>query len=118
MGIKRVEKMIECHNQRVDWQPGNGSRYDILYGEYINADGKPMFFVTWLRLGGSGGSTLSWDGLTLLHWSYLSEKMKVNEADAAGILSYLKKIHGHTVAMPEDFNDNGVWSPKPQALEE
>jgi len=103
--------MIECHNQRVDWQPGNGSRYDILYGEYINADGKPMFFVTWLRLGGSGGSTLSWDGLTLLHWSYLSEKMKVNEADAAGILSYLKKIRGHTVAMPEGFDDMGRYRP-------
>jgi hypothetical protein len=117
MGLKKIEKMAESHTQRVDWQPDNGSRYDMLYGEYLDSRGVPMFFVTWLRIGGSGGTTLSWSGGGLLHHSYISEKMKVNEADAAGILAYLK-IQGHEISMPEGFNDMGRWAPKPQALEE
>ena len=109
-------KMFESHIDRVDWEPGNSTRYDLMYGEYLDAKGKPMFFITWLRLGGSGGTTLSWRG-DGRHWSYVCEKMSINMANAAGIMAYLK-TQGHEVMMPEDFNDNGVWAPKPQAVEE
>ena len=109
-------KTFESHIERVDWEPGNNTRYDMLYGEYLDAQGKPMFFVTWLRLGGSGGTTLSWSG-GHLHWSYVTEKMQVNSADAAGIMAYLK-TQGHEVSIHEDYDDNGVWAPKPTAVEE
>jgi len=109
-------KMFESHVQRVDWQPGNGTRYDLIYGEYLDARAKPMFFITWLQSAGSGGVTLSWSG-DALHWSYVCEKMGLNIANAAGIMAYLK-TQGHDVMMPEDYNDNGVWAPKPQSVEE
>ncbi len=108
-------KMFESHIQRAVWEPGNGTRYDLLYGEYLDAQGKPLFFITWLRLGGSGGTTLSWPGCPV-HYSYMTEKMQVNCADAAGIMAYLK-TQGHEGMMPEDYDDNGCCAPEPQAVE-
>ena len=108
-------RMFESHIQRSDWEPGNATRYDLLYGEYLDSRGKPMFFITWLENAGAGGVTLNWSGDSL-HWSYVCEKMGINIANAAGIMAYLK-TQGHDVMMPEDFNDDGVWDPKPQALE-
>lgn len=78
--------------ERYDWQPGNGTRYDLLYGNVGSYS-----FVTWLARGGSAGSTMLFSDF--LHYTYMTEKMNINEADAAGILKFLEH-KGHQVGYP------------------
>jgi hypothetical protein len=81
---------------RYDWQPGNGTRYDLCYGPM----GKKTL-LTWLRHGGSGGPSIAFFGY--LHYSYMMEKMNVGIADAVGILKFLEKM-GHEVGYPNHLN--------------
>ena len=37
-----------------DWQPGNGTRYDLYYGK-----SGPKAFISWMRRGGAGGGALA-----------------------------------------------------------
>ncbi len=76
-----------------DWQPGNGTRYDLYYG----AAGKRTF-VSWMRLGGAGGISMVFTDY--LHYTYMMEKMQINIADAVGILKFLEEM-GHKVGYPE-----------------
>jgi hypothetical protein len=80
--------------KRYDWQPGNGTRYDLCYGPVGD-----RALVTWLRQGGSGGPSLAFSHY--LHYTYVMEKMSVNIADAVGILKFLEEM-GHDVGYPTD----------------
>lgn len=75
-----------------DWQPGNGTRYDLYYGPA----GKKTF-VSWMKNAGGGVSMVFTD---YLHYSYLMEKMNVGIADAVGILKFLEEM-GHKVGHPD-----------------
>ncbi len=77
------------------WEPGNGSRYDLFFGK---AQGK--YLLAWMRSGGSGGMAFAFSG-DYVHHTYLEEKMKLNSADAAGLLKFLE-VMGHDVGMPPD----------------
>lgn len=79
---------------RYDWQPGNGTRYDLFYGPTA----KPRYLVSWMKYGGAGGVSLAFSDY--LHYSYLMEKMGVNISDAVGILMFLEEM-GHKVGYPE-----------------
>ena len=76
-----------------DWQPGNGTRYDLYYGPA----GKRTF-VSWMRFGGAGGISMVFD--SYLHYTYMMEKMQINISDAVGILKFLEEM-GHDVGYPE-----------------
>lgn len=80
---------------RYDWQPGNGTRYDLVYAPVGDRT-----MITWLRHGGSGGPSLLFSHF--LHYSYVTEKMQVNIADAVGILKFLE-YQGHDVGYPQDI---------------
>ena len=80
-------------NLRYYWEPGNGTRYDLVFGKVGDNN-----ILSWMRLGGSGGKTIVWDGF--LHHTYIQEKMDLNEADAHGILSFLE-IQGLEVGLPQ-----------------
>ena len=80
---------------RYDWQPGNGTRYDLFYG----TTGKNRTLISWMHRGGAGGTTMVFDGF--LHYTYIMEKMNVRISDAAGILMFLKEM-GHEVGLPDD----------------
>jgi hypothetical protein len=84
-----------------EWQSGNGTRYELLYGTVLPNDG---FVVVWLE-SGSSGRAFKWFG-DYLHYTYFKEKTGLNDADTAGILSFLKS-QGHEVGMPSGFNDSG-----------
>ena len=75
------------------WQPGNATNYHLLYGKIKTEPER--YLLCWQRKGGSGGNSFLWEK-QYLHWTYLSEKLDVNEADANGILLFLQK-HGHDV---------------------
>lgn len=79
---------------RYDWQPGNGTRYDLFYG----TTNRNRTLVSWMFRGGAGGKTLLFDGY--LHYTYIMEKMDIRIADAVGILMFLKEM-GHEVGIPD-----------------
>jgi hypothetical protein len=86
--------------ERIDWQPGNGTRYDIVYAE----DDKGRIHFTWLYRGGSGGSTFSFEPGGYVHHGYLMEKMDLRSmGDAAGLLAFLH-TKGHSVGMPSGWD--------------
>lgn len=86
--------------QKYIWEPGNGTRYELFYGRVENTT-----LITWMRRGGSGGMAMAFSHNSYVHYTYLSEKMDVNAADAAGILKFLEKM-GHDVGYPEEWHLN------------
>lgn len=90
---------------RYDWQPGNGTRYDLVYGKCGD-----YYMVGWANRHGAGGDFMLFSHF--LHYSYLMEKMNVNAADADGILRFLEKM-GHEVALPtHDYISPPLSEPK------
>lgn len=83
--------------KRFSWEPGNGTRYDLIYGPL---GGTNKFLLCWMLKGGSGGKSILWEGNSLLHHGYLEEKMDIGIADAHGILLFVHS-KGHDVGFPE-----------------
>ena len=79
------------------WEPGNATRYDLVYGK----NGSKCF-VAWMQRGGSGGTAFQFDTRfhTVIHYSYLQEKMDLRLADAAALCLFLQE-KGHEVELPE-----------------
>jgi hypothetical protein len=94
--------------KRFDWQPGNGTRYDLICGQVGDRT-----MITWMRFGGSGGVTMLFSHF--LHYSYILEKMQINIADAVGILMFLES-RGYEVGYPEHENYETCIG-EPQCLE-
>ena len=80
---------------RYVWEPGNGTRYDLVYGSVD----EHRSMVVWLLKGGSGGTAIMFDSSHYLHHTYLEEKMAINSADAAAVLLFLENM-GYEVGMP------------------
>ena len=72
--------------ERYAYEPGDGSRFDLLFGETQAAG----FLLIWLRRGGSGGCCLRWSrGLTIGR-GYLAEKMAITNHQApAALIEFL-----------------------------
>jgi hypothetical protein len=87
--------------KRYSWEPQNGTRYDLCYGQ---AAGRNL--LVWLLRGGSGGIAFAFTNDSFIHYDYLIEKMKIGTADAAGILLFLQKM-GHEVCLPTCPDDFG-----------
>jgi len=82
-----------------EWCPGNGTRYDILFGQVT----PNWYLICWMRLGGSGGVAFRFEHGSHVHFSYIMEKMKINAADADGILCFLETQEACTVGHSPDF---------------
>ena len=67
----------------VDWQPGNGTRYLLAYGE-VNGH----WFVSWLKRSDVAGPSFKWQG-SGVDLDYMADKMDINIADAQGIATFL-----------------------------
>lgn len=92
---------------RTEYCPGNGTRYDLIYGHTDSGD----FVLVWLHKSGTGGSAFVFDpgDFPFLHWTYFMEKTGLHKADAAALLSFLSEHTGVEVGMPEGFDDGGLW---------
>lgn len=113
MQIVRTFKDIPSGVSRFEWMPGNGTRYDLLFGRTEYDD---RLLLVWLHRGGSGGAAFHWSGDIYLHWTYMAEKMSWhNQADVAAMLAFLADF-GIEVGMPESFNEEGLY--RPEAMEE
>lgn len=94
---------------RYNWSPGNHTRYDLVYGrrEYSSTYEPTGNGEEYLLVHVQTGRAMVF-GDNYLHHSYLEEKLGVNEADAAGILGFLKRMghavgYPHPVAVPDDL---------------
>lgn len=88
--------------QRFVYEPGNGTRYDLLFGR-----GDERLLLVWLTRGGSGGNAFYWTGYNLLHWTHLAKKLNTGtRADIAALLSFLSQF-GIDVGLPENFENTG-----------
>jgi len=77
------------------YEPGNGTRYDIIWGwapGYNNKD--HVFMLTWMRSGGSGGVSIVVGPGSFAHWTYVSEKMDVGQADAEVLAAFINEKLG------------------------
>ena len=92
---------------RYDWLPGNGTRYDLLYG---SRDGSPETEDDTRRY---YLAHLTYDPKhcmefrdTYLHYTYVMDKLALNEADACGVLWFLERM-GHAVGYPRPMAVGG-----------
>ena len=94
-------------------EPGNCSRYELLYCEYIDVNyGQTMCAITWLSSGGRGGKTLTFTKGGNLWASYVLEKSGINEADLAPILYDVKKRFPDSIQEIcgfDQYDNNGLW---------
>lgn len=93
-------------------QPGNGTRYDLLYTEYDHgwADKKNMCAITWLRFDGVAGSTYVWEHGSTVYDHYAVEKCFINDGDLAPILKDVeRRFKSIKVRGFEDYDENGCW---------
>ena len=67
----------------IDWQPGNGTRYLLAYGE-VNGN----WFVSWLKRSDVAGPSFKWSGSSV-DLNYMADKMNINIADAQDIATFL-----------------------------
>ena len=93
-------------------EPGNCSRYEIIYCEYTDYQyGETMCAVTWLNKS-RGGNTLVFVKGGNLWASYVLEKSGINAPDLAPILCDVKKRFPGSINEIqgfEEYDDNGLW---------
>ncbi len=91
--------------RRYYYEPGNATRYDLLYGKI---EGTRRYAIVWLHQGGSGGTAMQWehfDDEPSPYDGYISDKMQVFGGDAKAIAKFIESHHATRVA--ENKEDEG-----------
>jgi hypothetical protein len=88
----------------VDWQPGNGTRYALLFvelfGEMAGFDEANSWQITWL----SKRKTMFISAASLVHYSYVQEKLECGTSDAICIAEAIGHILGVQSTTCEEFD--------------
>ena len=92
--------------ERIIYEPGNGCRYDLMYGK-VKDNG---YLLVWLVYGGSGGYAFRFDGDGYVSSGYLAEKMRLGGhlGDAYALCAFLN-TQGHTAEVAGNFDSNGQY---------
>ena len=81
-----------------EFQPGNGTRYKLIYTPCLRQGQSMISFMLYA----AGGICMVFNSEGFLHYTYMEEKMRgIRIADAAAVLEFLR-LMGHEVDMPED----------------
>lgn len=102
--MARLKKLHNGISSRYDYQPGNGSRYEVVY-----CPGPKTFLFGWYntRVGGRVAEFGSTTGV--LTYSYLMEKLDIkNYPDAAALLTLISELTGRRVTYPEGYGQDGI----------
>ena len=90
------------------YQPGNGTRYEILCVE--TKPGLDLFIWVNAPLRIHSVTRLSRPSNIAAWW--LADRMNICDADCAALLAWLRDERGHTVQMPEGYGADGCWPRK------
>ena len=73
----------------IDWQPGNGSRYPLMFSDTTDERGNRTWFIGYLRNSDVGGPCFKWHS-DFVYLDYMMGKMGLtNEYDAQAIAAFL-----------------------------
>ena len=92
--------------ERFTFEPGNGTRYDLLYGEAPRG-----YLLVWLHKSGSGGSAFRFSGDCFVASGYLAEKMSIPAylgGDTNALLAFLR-LRGHDTEVSGFFDKAGHY---------
>lgn len=91
-------------NQKfVDWQPGNGTRYALLFVQIdpqVKSDEANDWQITWL----TKRRTMFISDQSHVHFTYVAEKMGANTADAICLAEAIGHVLGFSSTQAEDFD--------------
>lgn len=91
--------------ERIQFQPGNGTNYDIFYGRAGRG-----YLLVWLDRGGSGGRAFRFDGDCFIAAGYLAEKMDLYTwmGDVYALCAFLN-TQGHNAEVGNSFDAQGQY---------
>ena len=93
--------------RRYDYQPGNATRYDLLYGETQQGH-----VLVWLRESGVAGPAFAFRNENLLQTGYMKDKMGLRlGGDVHALLAFLR-LQGHNTSGALEgtrFNSDGLY---------
>jgi len=91
-----------------EYEPGNGTRYFLAYGDFGTLTGETL--LVWLRRGDVGGTAFRVRShFAVISQDYLMEKMGIqNDADAAALLGFLAD-RGHEVWISSNHDSRGRY---------
>ncbi len=83
----------------VDWQPGNGTRYECVFTEMPCGD------IVVSRITGGGGQCMRLpDGPPILTFDYFTEKTGIKGSDCAAMLLLISMVTRLQVCLPKGFD--------------
>lgn len=75
--------------EMIAWEPGNGSRYPLMFVDSTDERGHRTWVIGYLRNSNVGGSCFKWHG-DFVNLDYMMDKMGLtNEYDAQAIATFL-----------------------------
>lgn len=108
---------------RVEYCPGNGTKYALLVGKAENQPGEdPKLFISWMR--SNWGTCAIFVPGVFKHYSYVSEKLQCPEADARVIAHFinLRFTIGYAESLADEpngpLNQGGLLTHLPRCLQE
>ena len=88
-------------------EPGNFSRYELIYFEYEDRLGRSTCSVTWLNKS-RGGHTFVWAMGENIFASYALSKTDIREADLGPILAHIKSEFPGSIGELVGWDDHSI----------
>jgi len=104
--------MSEVNNPlviREAYEPGNMTRYELLYIEWDDDRGVRMFTLTHLH--GASGRSFSLRKNDYIDAGYMTEKTGWRGSDLAALMGYLSR-RGVSTSGVTNFDEYGNWKPQ------
>ena len=101
----------------IDYQPGNGSRYELMFGHMPNLedpDGPHLFFCA--RINGAGGEVVRHSINNYCHFTYVAEKMRIGDEDAKAIAHVINTVNLRDYL--KDFSISQIEQILPRGIKE
>jgi len=101
----------------IDYQPGNGTRYELMFGHMPNMedpDGPHIFFCAKVNAG--GGDIVLHSINNYCHFTYVAEKMRIGDEDAKAIAHVINTVNLRDYL--KDFSISQIEQILPRGIKE
>ena len=105
-----VERLHPEEIQRVVFQPGNGTKYELVL---VPLDHE--FMVSWVPSDRAGRACAVFGRDSLLHWRYAMEKLQIKGADLNAVMAVLHEVMGVEVALEPGYDEHCEFEGVPLA---